>query len=215
MAQCRQRYKAFKVLALLCRLSYLDYIHHTACVSYAGSIGCNLLAFGVAEAEGAAAEAVGAAAEAAGAAVVALEVVVEEVFVLVVAFELAVTGAGLLLFVDTLFVGAEAAEGVVAEGDADVVDGGDADVVGEGDADLVPEGVAVGVAEGDETEADEGPAAATESKLSTPERDAHKRPTLMLTTCACTCAQQTKDPPVSTCCRYLGWKRKFNGVMLS
>lgn len=137
------------------------------------------VAFGVAEAEGAAAEAVGAAAEAAGAAVVALEVVVEEVFVLVVAFELAVTGAGLLLFVDTLFVGAEAAEGVVAEGDADVVDGGDADVVGEGDADLVPEGVAVGVAEGDETEADEGPAA------------------------------------VSTCCRYLGWKRKFNGVMLS
>jgi len=160
VAQCRQRYKAFKVLALLCRLSYLDYIHHTACVSYAGSIGCNLLAFGVAEAEGAAAEAV-------GAAVVALEVVAEEAFVLVVAFELAVAGAGLLLFVDTLFVGAEAAEEVVAEGDADVVDGGDADVVGEGVADLVPEGVAVGAAEGDETEEDEGPAAAIESKLST------------------------------------------------
>ncbi len=168
---------------------------------YAGSIGCDLLAFGVAEAEGAAAEAV-------GAAVVALEVVAEDAFVLVVAFELALAGAGLLLFVDTLFVGAEAAEEVVAEGDADVVDGGDAGVVGEGDADLVPEGVAVGAAEGDETEEDEGPAAATEQKA--PPRHAHNRPT-----CLTTCARQTKDPPVSTCCRYLGWKRKFNGVMMS
>jgi hypothetical protein len=152
--------QCFQVPALLCRLSYFDCANHAVCVCYAGRIGCDLLAFEVAEAEGAAAEAV-------GAAVVALEVVAEEAFVLVVAFELAVAGAGLLLFVDTLFVGAEAAEEVVAEGDADVVDGGDADVVGEGDADLVPEGVAVGAAEGDETEEDEGPAAATESKVST------------------------------------------------
>lgn len=138
------------------------------------------VAFGVAAAEGAAAEPAGVA-EAEGAAaepvVVALEVVAEEVFVLVVTFELAVAGAEPLLLADTLFVGAEAAEEVVAEGDADVVDGAEADVVGEGDADVVPEGVAVGAAEGNETEEDEGPAA------------------------------------VSTCCRYLGWKRKVNGVM--